>query len=320
MKSATCQNLWVEYPNVFNWDKVSELLPEMVINSNGYKRGENGEVEKINNINDLEQSFLNGYNKLISEIKNGRYTFTLINLQDAITAILGRLNEILEVSSDSDAYKYLVSACARREKYEIRQSISYDLMKNIQCEYFIDGNGISETYIAEVLIEVKRVLNSKEYRLFSLYHIKGYTLIEVSETMKESKSKIHRQLEVIANKIDNLKIAYLYDNKYVNHNSGKKKRQHKRSQLSMAEIKDLAGISHKVAIEDYEPMTFKPVYPSKEQANYFPTKQYYKTSRNDFGYINEGESDYFFTSNLVMGHCKVSAHKNTNEFLEDYKL
>ncbi len=280
-----------------------------------YKR-ENGKVvELVNNNNTLEDMFLMAYNQTLAEIKRGRFTFTSVNLQDAITAIWERL-ESIELTDYQEVYHYLVSACSKREKYEIRQAISLDLMKDIQCEYFIEQSGISDTYISEVIGHIRDTLTDKEYQLFNLFHVSGYTQSEIAVKLETYQKDISRKLELIAEKIKHLKIAYFFDCRYVAYQS-KSKRRYVRYEESIGE----SGIGYKLDKANYEPITNEPVKIPLNKALSYPTKQYYKTKREDFAYCQKDKQDeYFFISNLTLGHSKIKPHvvdnKKTIEYVE----
>lgn len=298
--------------------------------SSTYKKTADGIVKIDSNINKLELNksdmFLKAYQQAILDVSNKRYTFTMENLQDAITAILGRLNDI-EISEYKEIYHYLISACSKREKYSIRQSISFDLMKDIQCEYFIENSGINQTYILEVINEIKKVLLISEYKVFNLYHVKGYTQKQIAVKLDSNQTDISRILETVLRKIENLKISYLYENRYIAYQSKKKKRQHKRKVLTQKEVIELCGEISKVKISDYKPSEKLQSnnIPSNKGLSY-PTKQYYKTKREDFAYTGkiELQDEYYFTSNLTLGKSKIKPFvidgKKTIEYLENNKL
>ena len=276
------------------------VMEDLSMKSATYKKQNGKVVEIINNNSTLEDRFLNAYNQAVIDIKRGRYTFTLDSLQDAITAILSRIDSI-ELASQDSAYHYLISACSKREKHCIRQAISFDLMKDIQCEYFIENSGISETYVSEAIQAIKGRLTDNEYQVFSLYHIAGYTLNEVALKLDTYHKDIAKKLEVIAGKIDTLKIAYLYDNRYVAYQSKKKKRQHKREVLQHKDYIKLSGMVFKGDIENYKPIENNPIDIPKEKCLSYATKEYFEIKATDYAYRDEtNTNEFILVSNLAL--------------------
>lgn len=271
-----------------------------------YKRTGKGIVEITNENNNLEDLFLMAYNQAYSDIKRGRYTFTLENLQDAITAILERI-ETIELDGYQAVYHYLISACSRREKTSIRQAMSLDLMKNIQCEYFIENSGISDVYISEILLEIKRILTLSELEIFNLYHVEGYTQKEIAEKLDTYRIDILRKLDTINRKIENLKVSYFFDCMYVAYQSQKKKRQHKRKVLQHKDYIALSGSVIGINKTDYkEQKPLKLVNIPANKALQYPTINYFiREKNNTFDYYNAGkETEY--VSTLTYTKSKLS--------------
>lgn len=231
-----------------------------------YKKTENG-IEKIdndfNNLNNNspESVLLAVYEHLFNKIDKGsnvlmnvktsEYKDSLIdNLQSVMVKILAEKSYLQAKDMNSFLRKCLFNSFLNSIDRETR----YNIFKTDNLDLIIDSkeNGITKDYINECLIEIKNILSDSEYKIFRLYHVKGYTLKEIEVKLEIAYGTLVNRIRLIGNKIDKLKISYLYENRYLAYNTGKKKRQHKRKVMTRKEYQELCGITFKVAIEDYQ--------------------------------------------------------------------
>jgi predicted DNA-binding protein YlxM (UPF0122 family) len=291
-----------------------------------YKRID-GKVEKLNDFNNLENSheavLMAEYQDLFDKITNGSKVVNFVKtnefkeslqdvLQDVVTVIL-QDGKYLEIPVNE--IKIFLKGCfIKRVINKIDMETRYNIFKRDNLELIIDNkeSGITQEYISACLVEIKNLLSKSQYELFFMYHVEGYSMEAIALQLNSNKMDVSRKLKSIGNKIENLKIAYLYENRYLAYTSHKKKRQHKRKVLTKQEVIDLSGmpyqISREVYFESKEVKEVKEVIPFNKCLSY-PTKQYYKVTGEDKNQIADmgcnSKKDFYFITNLVMGHCKV---------------
>jgi RNA polymerase sigma factor (sigma-70 family) len=306
-----------------------------------YKRID-GKVEKLNDFNNLENSheavLMAEYQDLFDKITNGSKVVNFIktrefkdSLQDVLQEVTTKVlqdGKFLEIPI-SEIKIFLKGCFIKKVISRLDSETRYNIFKRDNLDLIIEDkeSGITQEYISECLIAIKNLLSESQYKLFSLYHIKGYTMEEIALQLSTNKMEISRKIKSISIKIEDLKISYLYENRYLAYTSHKKKRQHKRKVLSRKEIIELSGMPYQMSIEVYqeskEVKEVKEVIPFNKCMSY-PTKQYYKVTGEDKNQIADMGSnckkDFYLISNLVLGNCKLlpltSKEVNEKEVIE----
>ena len=231
-----------------------------------YKKTDKG-IEKISNdfdkleVNDNQTVLLSKYQTLFNKIDKGSKVLSFVrtsenkdSLMDCLQNVMVKILAEKNLNDIDDISKYFNKMFSDRYKDYIRVESRYDIFKTDNLEHVIESkeSGITKEYINQCLIEIKAILSISEYNLFKLYHIKGYKQKEIAIKLNTNDFNINRQIKALNNKLDNLKIAYLYDNRYVSHNTGKKKRSHKRSVLTQKQVIELSGKPYKIDKDNYQ--------------------------------------------------------------------
>jgi predicted DNA-binding protein YlxM (UPF0122 family) len=210
----------------------------------------------------------------------------------------------------------------------VKTESRHNIFKTDNLELIVENkeSGITENYINQCIMEIKNILTETEYKIFRLYHIKGYTIKEIENKIDMSHGAIYNLIQKVNNRIDKLKIAYLYENRYLAYDSHKKKRQHKRKVLTRKEIIEKSGVPHRISQEVYadsQVVVNQESIPFNKCLSY-PTKQYYKVSSNDSNQIadmglNSGKTEYLIDS-MTYGNAKIlpltSKKVNYNEVID----
>ena len=247
-----------------------------------YKRTENG-IEQINNdFNNLnenspETALMAVYEDLFNKIDKGSMVLMNVRTKEYKESLIDSLQSVMAKTLEDKGYlkakdmnHFLRKCLLNRFLDNYRMETRYNVFKNDNLDLIIDDkeNGITKEFIKTCLIEIKNILNDNDYKIFKLYHIKGFKIQDIVNKLDSSIGNIHRAITRISNKIDHLKISYLYDIRYTSYNSQKKKRQHKRKVMTKKEYRDLCGIGYRVAIDDYQEQ--KPFNPEPIDSNKIP--------------------------------------------------
>ena len=237
-----------------------------------YKKTDKGIIE-VNN-SDFDNNEIDNLSILMAEYevlnKKIRYGSRVVNfvktkeykqsLEDSLQNVIMELLESKEYENHNNVRGLLRKAFYNRSIDSLRHESTYEIFKLDFSEYCQNKNyGITKQFLDEMLLTIKEILTSEQYKIFKLYHIKGLTLKEIAKEFDTSFQVIDYQLKKIGNKIigdgnkyDGLKIACLVDGRYTSHNTGKKRRQHKRKQLTQKQIIKLSGKPYHLSIDDYQ--------------------------------------------------------------------
>lgn len=288
-----------------------------------YKKTDKGVVEISNNnstlqVNSDEAVLLDVYQDLFDRIDKGSKVINFVKTKEYKDSLLDSLQNVIERLLESKEYigHKNIKGLFKRAFYNrtidlIRYESTYDIFRQDFSEYCQDNDyGITKQYLNEMLIDIKSILSISEYQLFRLYHVKGFSTRKIAVKLEASQSDIARQIVNINNQIAGekniLNFSALFDQRYVAHNSGKKKRQHKRKVLTQKEIIELSGKPYKLEVENYtEPKKNIPEFIPLNKVLQYPTKKYFEVIRNDFGYINESKNEIDYVSSLTYNHSKI---------------
>jgi hypothetical protein len=256
MKLDTYQKqncLWPNYPKV--WIKPLKGIKQFpkIVN------------EKRESRNELRNEFTLAYQIVVNEI--WQYTFSMDNLHDTMIRIIDMLNKgTLELKEDKPLH-YLKRACIVRWKEVEREKTRHNLLteKN-NSKKVIDNSrdGITLEFITETINSIKEVLTDFGYELFTWYHVDGLTIREIAKKIPDcKKSRIGYEITKMNNRIDELKISYLYDKRYLDY-TNKSKHNH----ISTFERKQLAKLNDKEYKKQFEGLCFK-----VDKSNYIPQEK-----------------------------------------------
>ena len=295
-----------------------------------YKR-QNGKVVEIeinsndnSNLvdNDPLTALLAEYQTIFNHIDKGSNVVNFVKTKEYKQGLLDCLQETIAKLIDSKEYENHVNikgllrkAFYNRTIDNLRYESTYLIFKQDFSEYCQDMNyGVTKQYLNEMMLTVKQVLSEYEYKIFKLYHIKGFTIKDIAKQYDSSYSDIQRTIVNIGNKIvgtekrQGLKFSCLFDNRYVSHFSGKKKRQHKRKVLTKKEIiQKSSNVAH-IDIENYSPMeSIKPMTIPSNKALSYSTKGYFKRHKYGIDIIsgNEIDKDIEYISTLTYGNSNA---------------
>lgn len=307
--------------------------------SSTYKKVDGKVVEIGNNISNLEKSPLDKllaiYQDLFNRINNGSQVVNFTKSKEYKESLLDCLQNVMIKILEKNEYQdmenlkgYFKKCFYDRYIDNIRFESTYDIFRQDFSEYCQNPDfGISKQYLDEMILSIQKILSISQFKIFKLYHIKGYTMQTIADKLNTYKVDISRQVTNINNRIAGdkniLNFACIFDNRYVSHFSGKKKRQLKRKVLTHKEYIDLSSKPYNLDISDYNPPSdYIPESIPENKAMAYPTKQYYRVKKENFSYCN-GNADkesYFFISNLVLGNAKIDKHIRTNEYIKDLKV
>ena len=239
------------------------VIGENTMKTIAYKKTENGKVEKINPVKviDNETALLDKYETLFNKIDKGSPVLSFVRtkenqhgLMDCLQSVMVKILAEKNLEDIKDVSAYFNKMFSDRYKDQIRTESRYEIFKTDNLDHVIESreNGITQDYINECLTAIKGLLTVSEYKLFTLYHVKGYRQNEIAVKLDTYPMVINRKVKNLNNKLETLKINYLYENRYVAYQSQGKKRQHKRSVLTEKQIKELSGKTYHVAIENYQ--------------------------------------------------------------------
>ena len=316
-------NLFGNFGRFF--ERINLLTKGNPMKSATYKR-ENGKVIEIksesSNLgnNDAEAVLLAKYEDLFNQIDKGSQVVSFIKTKEYKDSLIDILQNCMVKILSKNEYKTHVNPAYLLKKifYDrcidyLRTEQSYSIFKQDNLDLVVENreSGITENYIQQCITEIKNILSVTEYKIFTLYHVNGYTMQEMETKIDMSYGSINSMVNTVNNKIDKLKIAYLYNCRYATYNSQGKKRQHKRKVLTRKEIIELCGMPYKISIELYQSSqveSSKEVIPHNKCLSY-GTKQYFKVSSNDTNQIadlgiNAGKAEYLIDSNTY-GNAKV---------------
>ena len=276
------------------------------------------EEKDFNNNFDSKTVLLSEYQTLFNKICKGSNVLNFVKtseykegLSDVLQDIMTNLIESREYENyDKKQIKNLLyQRLSDRVIDNFRKESTFDIFKNDYTEYVEDASyGVTRQYLHEMLLEVKTRLTLSEYKIFELYHVKGYSSYQIAESLKTSQSDIARSIKKIndkiigTDKIDGLCFKTLFDTRYVAYNTGKKKRQHKRKVLTRKEIINLSGKVRHIDKESYiEPIKIEKESIPENKCLQYPTINYFKREKYNHSYISGTDIQIEYISTLVYG-------------------
>jgi DNA-binding CsgD family transcriptional regulator len=217
--------------------------------------------------------------------------YHLENLQQASLSLL--VSGILSADSTLSTLDYvkLLKKAIRDSNSNFQKSwVKLDNLKVklMDCQGNIEY-GLTEQHILELLADIKAILTDREYEIFCLYNIDGYTLSEQSNELGEKLNMTRKQVRYALTKINQklfpdkskknetkykgIASKYFVDSRYATYNSQSKKRH-----LRYEDYTEGNSDGYKVDPLDYEPMINEPVSNYKETwlSNDFEINAYHK--------------------------------------------
>jgi DNA-directed RNA polymerase specialized sigma24 family protein len=290
-------------------------MGEIVMKSSTYKKVD-GKVIKIDNKNNKLEDFnpesflMECYNKLFNLITSGSNVTPFVktkefkeSLQESLQDTLLKMIENKEYENHSNIAGLLRKNFYNRTLDKLRSETTYEIFKRDFSEYCQDSSyGVTKEFLNDMLIAVKTLLTISEYKLFKLYHIQGLTIEKITVKLDTNYSQVHRSIQWINSKIEKLNFNVCFDNRYVAHFSGKKKRQHKRKILTHKECIDLSGKINNIDTVDYTPTSTLERYNLDLHKLPYNSKQggYKDITLDQSSYLQIASGGYSYNANRVI--------------------
>jgi transposase len=171
---------------------------------------------------------------------------------DSLQTVMAEILTINDYQNKPNIKGYLKKCFFNRVVDEIRHETTYEIFKKDFSEYCQDSShGVTKIYFNEMILNIKQVLLVSEFEIFKLYHVAGMSSEKIAKKLDYCQKTIINRVKTINDKIEDLHFKNCFDNRYVSHFSGKKKRQHKRKIMTKKEIIELSGMPYDIAIDDY---------------------------------------------------------------------